>query len=57
MNQVPEKLYHGQWPYNKKKSIQCNLIAQIEPVHDKREYRSGWMLVNINVYRLSGYPV
>jgi hypothetical protein len=31
MNQVPEKLYLGQWPYMKKKiASQCNLTVQIK---------------------------
>jgi hypothetical protein len=35
MNQVPEKLYLGQWLYKKKLSNQCCLTAEIEPVQDK----------------------
>jgi hypothetical protein len=35
MNQVPEKLYLGQWLYKKNLSNQCCLTAQIEPVQDK----------------------
>ena len=37
INQVPEKLYLGQWLYmTKKLSSLCNLIAQIELVQDKQ---------------------
>ena len=35
MNQVPEKLYLGQWSYSKILSSQCKLMAQIELVLDK----------------------
>jgi hypothetical protein len=58
INQVPEKLYFGQWVIIIKLSSKCNLTVQIEPVQDKYIYLFGcltnlFIKMMINIYFLS----